>query len=60
MGRNDHDHETDDREDQWISKVETEGLHCFRCGVPPTYDEREIFLETGMCSPCEHRSSKDD
>jgi hypothetical protein len=41
-----------EREVSWKITVKATGLACEICGTPPDFEEREEFLETGICRAC--------
>lgn len=45
-----NDDEQDDAAARWYRKAEHDGLRCARCNEIVTYDDREQFFVTGMCS----------
>jgi hypothetical protein len=36
-------------EERWHHVAVKKGFRCLLCGEYPSYDEREIYFETGMC-----------
>ena len=50
----------DGKEAAWEHIVDQKGYACDRCGNPPSYDEREIYFETGYCGWCAYEVARDD
>lgn len=48
------------REEGFKMKAESEGWNCAVCGATPIYDERDVYLERGLCGSCAHQADKDD
>jgi hypothetical protein len=47
-------------EDNWGRKAMNEGIHCAACGSRISYDDRDVYFDSGMCGSCEHTWNKDD
>lgn len=50
----------EDRERRWEVVAKKNGYDCEICGNTPTYDERDIYFDTGYCSHCAYEVAKDD
>ena len=52
--------EIEDREARWAHVADSKGYRCLVCGERPSYDEREVYFETKLCSYHAYTASKDD
>jgi hypothetical protein len=52
--------EWDSQELDWQHEAEKKGHRCGICGNVPSYDEREVYFDTGYCAHCAYLVAKDD